>query len=217
MVPGKYKKIGIATIIMMVSIFLSRVTGLAREMVLAAVSGAGTAVDAYRVAFVLPEILNHILASGFLSVTFIPIFTRALSHGDEKEGWRIFSIILTVFGTLLTILILIGMLLAPTIVPLLAPGRKRSAIPGDGRENDQDYPAGPTLLFRRGHAHGGTICQRALFNPGVGAPGLQYGYHCRRMVPRPQVWGGGGFAGAHWREHLPAVSQSSCWEPVQLE
>jgi putative peptidoglycan lipid II flippase len=123
MVPGKYKKIGIATIIMMVSIFLSRVTGLAREMVLAAVSGAGTAVDAYRVAFVLPEILNHILASGFLSVTFIPIFTRALSHGDEKEGWRIFSIILTVFGTLLTILILIGMLLAPTIVPLLAPGR----------------------------------------------------------------------------------------------
>ena len=63
---GIYKKIGVATLIMMASIFLSRVMGTVREMVIAAVAGAGAAVDAYRVAFVLPEILNHILASGFL-------------------------------------------------------------------------------------------------------------------------------------------------------
>ena len=70
------RKIGIASAIMMTSIFLSRVMGLAREMVIAGVAGADAAVDAYRVAFIVPEILNHILASGFLSVTFIPIFTR---------------------------------------------------------------------------------------------------------------------------------------------
>ena len=81
---GRYKNIGVATTIMMASILLSRITGLAREMVLAAVAGAGAQVDAYRVAFVLPEILNHILASGFLSVTFIPIFSGYIGTGPQN-------------------------------------------------------------------------------------------------------------------------------------
>ncbi len=121
---GEFSRIGVATIIMMASIFLSRLTGIAREMVLAALAGAGTEVDAYRVAFVLPEILNHILASGFLSVTFIPIFARYLAEDKENEGWRTFSTISTVFGALLIGLIATGMLVAPMVVPLLAPGRQ---------------------------------------------------------------------------------------------
>ncbi len=119
-----YKKIGIATVIMMSSIFLSRVIGYARELVIAAAAGADTAVDAYRVAFSLPEILNHVLASGFLSVTFIPIFSKYLSDDDEAGAWRIFSVILTTFGVFLAILILLSMLYCPKIVPLLALGRK---------------------------------------------------------------------------------------------
>jgi putative peptidoglycan lipid II flippase len=120
---GAYQKIGIATLIMMASIFLSRVMGYARELVIAAVAGADISVDAYRVAFVLPEILNHILASGFLSVTFIPIFSSHLVKDDETGAWRIFSIILTTFGALLILLIILGMALSPNIVPLLALGR----------------------------------------------------------------------------------------------
>ncbi len=121
---ASFQKIGVATLIMMASIFLSRVTGVVREMALAALVGAGTQVDAYRVAFVLPEILNHILASGFLSVTFIPIFSRHLEADRETEGWRTFSTIFTIFGGVLLILILVGMALAPTLVPFLAAGRK---------------------------------------------------------------------------------------------
>ena len=83
MASNRYRKISAAALIMMVSIFLSRFMGLFREMTIAAIGGADAAVDAYRVAFVLPEILNHILASGFLSVTFIPIFTRYLAEEDE--------------------------------------------------------------------------------------------------------------------------------------
>jgi putative peptidoglycan lipid II flippase len=119
-----YKKIGIATIIMMASIFLSRLLGYAREMVIAAVAGANVSVDAYRVAFVLPEILNHVLASGFLSVTFIPIFTKYLADRDEEGAWRIFSIIITTFGLLLAILVAFSMAFAEQIVPLLSMGRQ---------------------------------------------------------------------------------------------
>ena len=119
-----YKKIGVATAIMMVSIFLSRVIGFVREMVIAAVAGANADVDAYRVAFVLPEILNHVLASGFLSVTFIPIFAKYLAKDDETGAWNIFSIILTTFGSFLAILVMLTMVFSPQIIPFLALGRQ---------------------------------------------------------------------------------------------
>src|SRR5210317_692889 len=92
------KKVGIASLIMMASVFLSRVIGLLREMVIAYIGGAGASVDAYQVAFVIPEILNHIVASGFMSVTFIPIFARYLTQDREYAGWKVFSIILNCFG-----------------------------------------------------------------------------------------------------------------------
>ena len=66
-----YQKVGLASLIMMASVFLSRVVGLFREMVIAYIGGAGATVDAYQVAFVIPEILNHIVASGFMSTTAV--------------------------------------------------------------------------------------------------------------------------------------------------
>jgi putative peptidoglycan lipid II flippase len=125
--PRLGRKIGMASAIMMASIFLSRVMGLVREMVIADVAGANAAVDAYRVAFIVPEILNHILASGFLSVTFIPIFTRYLADDRSQEGWRVFSLIMTVFGILLLLLIMVAEVFAPHLIELLAPGRSDPA------------------------------------------------------------------------------------------
>ncbi|PIP37545.1 MAG: lipid II flippase MurJ, partial [Desulfobacterales bacterium CG23_combo_of_CG06-09_8_20_14_all_51_8] len=100
-----YEKVGIASLIMMASVFLSRLMGLFREMVIAWSGGANASVDAYQIAFVLPEILNHIVASGFLSVTFIPIFSKYLADDREADGWCVFSLILTGFGTLLLVLV----------------------------------------------------------------------------------------------------------------
>lgn len=118
-----YRKVGLAALIMMTSIFLSRVLGVLRESVIAALCGAGTAVDAYKAAFILPEVLNHITASGFFSITFIPIFARYLADGDEAGAWRILSVILTVFGAFLSALTLLAVLMAPELMALLAPGR----------------------------------------------------------------------------------------------
>jgi putative peptidoglycan lipid II flippase len=111
-----FAKVGIASAIMMTSVFLSRVIGLLREMVIAYSSGAGRTVDAYQVAFVLPEILNHALASGFLSITFIPIFAGYLVQGREDQGWRVFSLILTVFGLLLLLLMVVFWVFTPSLL-----------------------------------------------------------------------------------------------------
>ncbi len=122
MTKSLYNKVGIASLIMMASVFLSRLMGIFRESAIAHIGGLNGQVDAYQLAFVLPEILNHILASGFLSITFIPIFSRYLSEGKEEEGWHVLSIILTCFGGLLIVLIGIGEIFTPLFVPLLAPG-----------------------------------------------------------------------------------------------
>lgn len=108
---------------MMASVFLSRLFGLLRLMAIAYVGGRSSDVDAYQVAFVIPEILNHIVASGFLSITFIPIFSHYLSKNREAEGWQVFSIILTSFGSLLLLFTFMAHFLAPDLVALLARGR----------------------------------------------------------------------------------------------
>ena len=107
---------------MMASVLLSRIIGLLREIIIAQVGGANAAVDAYNVAFNLPDILNHVIGSGFLSVTFIPIFSRYLAHADAQEGWRVFSIILCAFGTVLAVLIACAWSFAHVLVPMSAPG-----------------------------------------------------------------------------------------------
>jgi putative peptidoglycan lipid II flippase len=118
-----YKKVGVAAVIMMASVFLSRLFGLVRLMSIAYVGGRSGDVDAYQVAFVVPEILNHIVASGFLSITFIPIFSQYLSKKQEAQGWQVFSIIFTCFGSLLLLFTVIAHVLAPDLVALLARGR----------------------------------------------------------------------------------------------
>ena len=125
-----FRKIGFASLIMMASVFASRVIGLVREMVIASAGGASGHVDAYQIAFVLPEILNHVVASGFLSITFIPIFTRYLASGDEEGGWRAFSLVMTVFGSLLLVMIAVAEIFASDLVQLLAPGITDPALLG---------------------------------------------------------------------------------------
>jgi putative peptidoglycan lipid II flippase len=125
---GLYKKIGIASAIMMASVFLSRVIGLLREMVIAYVAGAGAEVDAYQVAFIIPDILNHVAASGFLSVTFIPIFSKYLAAGKKDDGWQTVSIIMTCSGSLLAVGIGVAFVFTPQLISILAPGLDNPAM-----------------------------------------------------------------------------------------
>lgn len=110
------KKVGLASFIMMSSVFLSRLFGIAREMVIAWLSGTSRSVDAYQISFIIPEILNHVLASGFLSITFIPIFAAYLVKKQEKEAWKVFSNILNTFGIVMIFLILIAMLFTDSFI-----------------------------------------------------------------------------------------------------
>lgn len=116
------KRIGIAAVIWGVSVLLSRVVGVLRESVIGRVLGGGGEADVYWSAFVLPDFLNYLLAGGALSIVFIPIFAGYLERGDEAGGWRVFSSIANFVLVVMGAATVVAWLLAPWIVPELAPG-----------------------------------------------------------------------------------------------
>lgn len=104
---------------MMGSVLLSRVLGIVREQVLAGLGGTSGQMDAYVAAFLIPEFLNHLLAGGFMSITFIPLFQRHLVAKDEMRAWRLFSNIFTTGTLVMALLVAVCWVFTPQILGLL--------------------------------------------------------------------------------------------------
>lgn len=81
------------------------------------------AIDAYKVAFTIPDFMFFILVSGALSVTFIPVFNERLSHGNKKSAWELSSSLLNLLAIVTFIAsILIIIFAEPLVQYVLAPG-----------------------------------------------------------------------------------------------
>jgi len=112
------RSVSIAAAIMMASVLLSRVAGMFREMTLADLGGTGSEMDAYVAAFLIPELLNHFLAGGFLSVTFIPIFQKYLAANDEAGAWKTFSNMVTTGTAAFAVVLPAAVIFAPNLLSL---------------------------------------------------------------------------------------------------
>jgi putative peptidoglycan lipid II flippase len=100
----------------------SRVLGFVRDMALAWLFGAGMVADCFFVAFRIPSTLRELFGEGALSAAFIPAFTKTAEREGREAAWRLANAVL---GTLLLLLVLVagaGVLFAPEIVRVLAPG-----------------------------------------------------------------------------------------------
>lgn len=113
------RSISAASLLMMGSVLLSRVLGIVREMVLAGMGGTSAEMDAYVAAFLLPEFLNHLLAGGFMSITFIPLFQARLQQGDTPGAWRLFNNLLCAGTLVMALLVAIAWLFTPHLLALL--------------------------------------------------------------------------------------------------
>ena len=78
---------------MAIATFSSRVLGLVREQVMAAMFGASVVTDAFNVAFRIPNVLRDLFAEGVFSSAFVPIFTTVITKDEKKakelEDWLI--------------------------------------------------------------------------------------------------------------------------------
>lgn len=113
--------VGAAAIIVAAGILISRFLGVIRDMVFAAMLGSSGATDEYVAAFRIPDYANYMLAGGFLTITFIPIFARYLAENDEAEGWSGFTAIFRWLTIGITTVIIVAWFLTPTIIRWLYP------------------------------------------------------------------------------------------------
>ena len=106
---------------------LSRITGFVRDTLLAILFGAGLAMDAFVVAFRIPNLLRRLFAEGAFSQAFVPVLGEyRAQHGDEKT--REFAArVLGLLGATLFVATLVGIVAAPAIVYLTASGFAKDA------------------------------------------------------------------------------------------
>ncbi len=119
--PGHRHSVFSATVLLMVSTFLSGVIGLVRSKYIAYLFGASVATDAYNAAFQLPDMIAYFLVGGTASITFIAILSRYRESGDEAEGERALSVILTVMVCVLVVAVVLGAMFAPLYVRIFMP------------------------------------------------------------------------------------------------
>src|SRR5262249_2299338 len=101
---------------------VSRVLGLAREVVLAHLFGTGPESDAYVSAFRIPDFLFLVAMSGAFGAAFIPIFGGFLVCGEREKAWRLASAVVTLTGVVSIALATIMFVFARPILPnLVAP------------------------------------------------------------------------------------------------
>jgi putative peptidoglycan lipid II flippase len=99
-----------------VATMTSRVLGLARESVLAHLFGASAAMDAYNVAFRIPNLLRDLFAEGAMSAAFVPTFTKYLTRSGKEAAWRLGNNVVNALLIVTGLLVLLGIVFAEPLV-----------------------------------------------------------------------------------------------------
>ena len=108
--------------------FLSRILGLLRDQVFAAWFGAGTAADAFNMAFRVPNLVRDLFAEGAMSASFVPTFTEWRERQGDEAAWALGRQLMSTLLAVLLALCTLGWIFAPQIIGLIAGGF--AAVPG---------------------------------------------------------------------------------------
>ncbi|MCB1588813.1 MAG: murein biosynthesis integral membrane protein MurJ [Xanthomonadales bacterium] len=101
---------------------LSRMVGFVRDAVIAQRFGVSAATDAFFVAFRIPNLLRRFFAEGSFSLAFVPVLAEVKARGDEAELRELIDRVAGTLGAVLLVVSALGVLVAPLIVMLFAPG-----------------------------------------------------------------------------------------------
>ena len=196
----------------------SRLLGVVRTAAIADTFGASPELDAYWVAFRIPDLIFQVLAGATLGSAFIPVFTRLYRRESAEAAWALASNVLTTVMAATAVLCLVALAVAPWIVPLFAPGLGEDI----GREDELTAEAvkltrimllSPLLLSVSGMITGILNARQQFFLPAL-APmlynlGIIFG-----ALALAERWGVEGLAvgvvvgsGAHLLVQLPGLAR----------
>ncbi len=103
-------------------IFITRILGFVRERVFAHYFGNGAAADAFRAALRIPNVIRNLLGEGTLSASFIPVYAGLLEKDAREDARQLAGVIASLLVLLTAVAALGGILLAPVITDVVAPG-----------------------------------------------------------------------------------------------
>lgn len=103
-------------------ILLSRVAGLVRERAIGHFLGAGLAVEAFRAALRIPNLLQNLLGEGVLSASFIPVHSRLLAQGDHEGAARLAGAVAGFLAVIAGGLAVVGVVFARPLAAIVAVG-----------------------------------------------------------------------------------------------
>jgi putative peptidoglycan lipid II flippase len=109
-------------VIVAAGILLSRIAGLIRESIFAHYLGNSGAADAFKAGFRIPNILQNLFGEGVLSASFIPVYSRLLSEGDEETADLLAWAVGAILSLVIAILVIAGIFAAPWMIDAIAPG-----------------------------------------------------------------------------------------------
>jgi len=101
---------------------LSRILGYIRDAVIAWYFGAGFNSDAFIAAFRIPNLLRRLFGEGAISNAFVPVLTDYLTRDGKDEAFRLAKSALWILSIILVVIVFCGIILAPLIVKIIAPG-----------------------------------------------------------------------------------------------
>jgi putative peptidoglycan lipid II flippase len=105
-----------------IAVMCSRLLGLAREQIFAALFGGGGAMDAFTAAFRIPNLLRDLFAEGALSTAFVTTFSKTIARGGDDAAWHLANKVATLTAVVLGVLCAAGMVFSVQLVAALAPG-----------------------------------------------------------------------------------------------
>jgi putative peptidoglycan lipid II flippase len=111
-----------STAIVSVMTFLSRIFGFVRDIIIALMFGASGATDAFFVAFKIPNFLRRLFAEGAFSQAFIPVLSEYKTNDSAQNLKQLINDVTGVLAVVLFMVTLLGVLIAPVLVLLFAPG-----------------------------------------------------------------------------------------------
>lgn len=120
--PTQRERTGRHAFLVAAGILISRLVGLVRQRIFGHYFGLSDAADAFTQAFKVPNFLQNLFGEGVLSASFIPVYSRLLAEGDEKESGRVAGAVGAVLALTASLLVLAGILAAPWLIWVIAPG-----------------------------------------------------------------------------------------------
>src|SRR5258708_787064 len=103
------------------AVLCSRVLGLAREQIFAALFGGGRVMDAFTIAFRIPNLLRDLFAEGALSTAFVTVFTRTAALENDAAAWRLADKVATLTAVSLSAITVLGVITPPCLLAPLPP------------------------------------------------------------------------------------------------